>query len=130
MTYTVITGPPCAGKSTYAREHAAPTDILIDLDDLAAVLTTTSERYEVPDNARKVAMDMRMTAITSAARQQADVWVIDTEPSPERQAVYRMAQARYVQLDPGMDVCLARAADRPAEWEHYIQRWYATHPHK
>ena len=35
MTLYVITGPPCAGKSTYAREQATLNDMVIDLDRIA-----------------------------------------------------------------------------------------------
>ena len=34
----VVTGPPCAGKSTYIREHAADGDVLVDYDELAQAL--------------------------------------------------------------------------------------------
>jgi predicted kinase len=29
---TVVTGPPCAGKTTYVRNNAKPGDIIIDFD--------------------------------------------------------------------------------------------------
>lgn len=129
MTYTVVTGPPCAGKSTWVREHARPDDIVIDYDTLAQALSMSNDEHDVPDAPRRVAMDARMTAITSAARQHdVDVWVIDSDPSPERHGVYRMARAIYHRIDPGIDVCLERAQQRPPETEHYIMRWYSRNP--
>lgn len=35
MVITVVTGPPCSGKSTYVRTHARPGDIIVDFDAIA-----------------------------------------------------------------------------------------------
>lgn len=34
----LIAGPPCAGKSTYAQQHAEPGDMVIDYDLIAAAI--------------------------------------------------------------------------------------------
>ena len=39
---TIICGPPASGKSTYVAAHAAPTDQIIDLDQIAAELSGSS----------------------------------------------------------------------------------------
>lgn len=40
MSLTIVTGPPCGGKSTHIATHATPGDIVIDLDRIALALTT------------------------------------------------------------------------------------------
>ena len=39
----LVAGPPCGGKSTYATEHAAPGDLVLDFDDI--VERITGDRY-------------------------------------------------------------------------------------
>ncbi len=36
---TIVTGPPAGGKNTYVDQHAAPGDLIIDLDMIAADLS-------------------------------------------------------------------------------------------
>jgi hypothetical protein len=45
---TVLIGPPAAGKSTYARTHAQPDDIVIDLDAIARALMPTPPPAPTP----------------------------------------------------------------------------------
>ena len=33
--YTVVTGPPCSGKTTYILNHMAEGDIMVDFDRIA-----------------------------------------------------------------------------------------------
>lgn len=35
---TVITGPPCGGKTQYARKHALPGEVIVDFDAIAVEL--------------------------------------------------------------------------------------------
>ena len=44
---TIVTGPPCGGKTTHIANHAHPGDIIIDLDRIALALTTddTTHHY-------------------------------------------------------------------------------------
>ena len=45
----LVAGPPCGGKSTYATEHAAPGDLVLDFDDMArlrAIEQHTSGKFK------------------------------------------------------------------------------------
>jgi hypothetical protein len=116
---TVVTGPPCSGKSTYIRENAAVDDIVIDLDVLALALTTEGmESHGYSDYVRKVARDARLAAVKSAIRlaqgeRYLGVWIVHSDPSVEDRRGYRAVNAQMVEMNPGKAVCLQRLEFRP-----------------
>jgi len=55
----VVYGPPCSGKSTYAREHVGEKDIVWDYDAIVAALTEKTERIAEKGAAHKVVMAFR-----------------------------------------------------------------------
>lgn len=127
---TVVTGPPCSGKSTYVRERARRGDVVIDLDRIALALTSEDTlHHEYDETIRALAVHVREAALRAVlgAAGQVTAWVIDSSPSPERRRQYRMVGAEIVALDPGIDVCLDRAsAERPAWVADLIRSHYAA----
>ena len=116
----VVTGPPCSGKSTYIREHAAPGDLIVDYDDIVEALG--GKRYEADGLIRDAAVAARKSAITSAMGGETDAWIVDTvhkEQFSEDEEV--------IELDPGQDICIERAkADgRPQSTFDGIEAWYS-----
>lgn len=128
MVIHVITGPPCAGKSTYVRGHAAPGDVRVDLDLIAQALGSDSP-HDAPDEVRAAAFVARSAVVgrALAGAAKADHWVIHTNPTDEQLAAYEAAGAETVALDPGIDECLRRAAEdgRPERTYDAIRAWYA-----
>lgn len=128
MLIHVITGPPCAGKSTYVREHAAPGDVRVDFDALAQALGS-DQPHDAPDDVRSAAFAARsaVVALALSGDAKADYWVIHTSPTAEQAAAYEASGAEFVALDPGVDECLRRAVDdgRPARTVDAIHAWYA-----
>jgi L-ascorbate metabolism protein UlaG (beta-lactamase superfamily) len=127
---TVITGPPCSGKSTYARQHAQPGDITIDFDHLAQALGSPVTHGHDDHIARTTSAAWRAAymAAIDQHRKGHHVWLIDTTPTPARASQYRNAGARIVPLTatPGE---LHRRADqgRPPTWHARIDQWIADH---
>ena len=127
---TVVIGPPCAGKSTYVRENAAPGDVVVDFDALAVTLGA-DESHAVSKDVATVAFAARAAVITEVMKGiETDAWIIHTSPSKARLAEYAAAGATMVLLDPGIKECLARAeADgRPETTAAVIEKWYASPP--
>jgi len=129
---TVITGPPCAGKSTYLRQHAVPGSVVIDFDDLAQALGSPvthghdSSHHWVTVAARGAAI----TAAIAAHRRGTPVWITDTSPPPARLRQYQAAGAELVRLTaPAAELHARAAAGRPPEWHERIDRWLAEHGH-
>ena len=116
MTLTVVTGPPCVGKSWHVRHHARPGDVVIDLDRIALALTTEGTgHHDYPDHVRLLARKARYAALRHALplSRQHDVWVIDADPSPESLRWYRQHQANIVTLSETPEVLARRLLDRP-----------------
>ena len=93
----VITGPPCAGKSTYARENAKAGDIIVDFDTIASALG--AKDHEAEGDLFTVALSARKAAIEASIEAKADAWIIDTNhtaPFTEGEDV--------VLLDPGKEI--------------------------
>ena len=121
---TVVTGPPCSGKSTYVRTHAKPGDIVIDFDTLAQALGSPVPHDHSPQ-VRNVIIRMRRAAIDTALNQRGiDVWIVDCNISPERLAAYKRAGAVIRAMTADADELHRRAtAERPALWHRLIDGW-------
>jgi hypothetical protein len=127
---TVVTGPPCAGKSTYVRAASAPGDIVVDLDVIASALSGVDpDAHDHPRHVRVVAIAATSAAIARAlrfARTSVRIWVIQCTPSASDREAYRRAGATFKLIDPGLGVCLERASDRPPHMRGLILDWYGV----
>jgi hypothetical protein len=116
---TVVTGAPCSGKSTYVAENAKSGDAIIDMDVLALALTTPDVKpFEYDSKIRSIAIAARQAAVKEAltvaqGERYFGVWIIHSDPSHSIRSAYRAMGARFVEMDPGKDVCLTRLAERP-----------------
>ena len=120
---TVITGPPCSGKSTYARQHAKPGDIIVDFDTIAQALGSPVTHGH-DRQFWKVAIEARTAAIKAAiaqCRQGATAWVVDSRPTEQARQAYLKAGGRIVDLTELREELHRRAAeDRPPSWHARI----------
>lgn len=128
---TVVTGPPCAGKSTWVRDHATNADVIVDLDRIAHALGYPAEQidWNLQHPARDAARIARVAVIDAALDGEwSSTWVIDSDPSRTTRSIYQRAGAEMVELDPGRDVCMARALARSAAAVEAVRRWYDDDP--
>ena len=105
----VIIGPPCAGKSTYVREHAKPGDVIIDFDAIATALG--AERHDARDAVKEAAFKARSAVIAYCVEnaEKVDAWIIHTKPTEKQIADYEDAGADFTVIDEPLEVCLERA---------------------
>jgi predicted kinase len=129
---TVITGPPCGGKSTYARQHARLDDIVVDFDLIAAALGSLASHGHSKHIAA-VAGRAWFAAVCEAIARHHDghrAWIIDTSPPDSRRRQYEAAGARIVLCTaPRAELHARAAADgRPLDWRNRIDQWLDARP--
>ena len=126
---TVITGPPCSGKTTYLHQHRMPGDISIDFDDLAQALGSRV-RHGHSDDIRRVTIAARSAAIKAAIdahHRGVRVWIVDMAPPQSRLEQYARANARIVRLTADRAELHRRAeAERPPQWHNLIDQHLDT----
>lgn len=128
---TVVSGPPCSGKSTWIRTRSQPGDVVIDFDIIAQALgSSESHRHNI--HVRRVTMAARAAAISAAIEQHhrgATVWIIDGRPPERRVHMYEAAGAIFVTLSADKEELHRRAtAERPERWHQLIDQWTPTAP--
>jgi 5-methylcytosine-specific restriction protein A len=105
----LVTGPPCAGKSSYVREHARPGDLVLDQDELGAA-----------------GMTRALGQVTAMA--DGTAWVIRCCPGrARRDQLAAQLRADVVHLQPPERELLARARQRRgvAAQVRAVRRWLA-----
>lgn len=130
VNLTVITGPPCAGKTTYARQHALPGDIIVDFDAIAQALgspVTHGHDSQIAETAGAAWSAAIREALNRLGRHR--TWIIDSKPSTWRAGEYDRAGARYIHLTAPPAELHRRAdtAGRPAIWHARIDQFIAGH---
>jgi hypothetical protein len=124
----ILSGPPCAGKTSLADHVARPGDVVVDFDAIARDLGSPLA-WMHPDPWRIVAEGETRAAIARAAHAPGDgtAWVIRAAARARQRA--RLAEtwrAPVYLLDPGKAECLRRARDdhRPTGTSRSIGEWY------
>jgi hypothetical protein len=106
----LVTGPPCAGKTTYATQHAALGERILDQDKLGAR-----------------AMRAELARI---GQHDGTVWIIRCAPGPTARAqlVRDLGATEHVHLALPKHEAIARATHRPDRRRHIaaITKWYAA----
>jgi predicted kinase len=132
---TLVAGPPCAGKTTYIREHAEPGDLVLAYDDFAGVLTFGDEAD------RPAAHPLVLAAFYAVLRESRRIvssrrlWVEQCAPRLEQRERYRRLNgAEVVVLETPAGECCRRAAERfgaasprAADYVDEIREWWATY---
>lgn len=125
MTIRLVTGPPCAGKSTYVTALAADGDLVVDFDEILAGLGGDRTDREDP---RRGAAEMVRSALEKNLPSDRDAWVIRTLPDPaERHAhAARIGADEVLVLTAPLEDLHRRARDddRPQWTTDVIDQWW------
>lgn len=126
----LITGPPCAGKTTWAKQHAGPDTIVLDFDDFACAVGSTA-RWNHRREHRDAAEGLMLDAMLDVAEATDGDWiVIRTAADPiDRAELAAWLHAELVVLCPPYEVLAARAAQRTGPRAlNGIRHWLALNP--
>lgn len=129
---TLVTGPPCAGKTWHVQQHANPGDVVVCLDLFAREAGSTRrhnhspEHYELAEDA--YAHHVHRLGLVPDG-QDLTAWLVRTAPEPDARA--RLARAvratEVLVLLPPQALVLARAQQRGGDVDRtcrVIDRWY------
>lgn len=139
MGFTVVTGPPCSGKSTFVKANKGSRDVVFDYDRLSSALTCSTEHtVNGRSYAHRFVMDMRSSFVATAKRGAHDaenMWFIMTNLTDSVRAWLSTLEPEYVEMRVSEQECLQRLAaddsrsDKEA-WAEVIKKWFADHPQK
>ncbi len=127
---TLVCGPPCAGKSTWVREHAARTDLVVCFDLLARAAGSRGEHRHSHAHRAQAGTAFRRACAELATRDRT-AWVLRCAPGAAERAqlAERVRADTVLVLMPPLTVALARArtAGREPHVLPAIRRWYAAY---
>jgi hypothetical protein len=110
VVVTLVSGPPCAGKTWHVQQHAGPDDVVLDADVMG-----------------RGAFERAVKGIRDARAPR--VWVIRCLSGPARRAAYRaeLGADEHVHLVPDTATLLERARRRPDPARHVaaVRQWVA-----
>lgn len=124
MARILVSGPPCAGKSTWAQENADGAEI-IDRDQIAREMSG-SDGWSFPPDVTSAA-EAEFWRRVEQTRDESDVIIVRSVPGAERRAALARELGADVQLlRPQPDEALARARrdGRPSWTNQAIRSWY------
>jgi len=113
---TIVTGPPCSGKTTYVANNRKPSDIVIDLDTIQMDISPAYQHWQggldsVLFNKAIRVRNALLGALSSQTRGSA--WFIVSAPAEaERRWWQSQLGGTILLLHPGADECKARAITR------------------
>lgn len=123
-TVTVVCGPPCAGKTTYVREHAQRGDLVVDYDDIARRLGSPRTHDHDYKYHRQVEATIARAVDGIKAGRHERAWIIRTSPTVARSLAAELS-ANVVMVDAPDEVLLERASRRrdPQRTARAIREW-------
>lgn len=129
----IITGAPCSGKTTFARERMSEGDIIVDIDDIWQQVTGLP-RYKKPNSAKPIVFST-LKAQEDLIKVRAGNWyqafIIKSLPlKMDRERTARELNAdEVIIMDTTQEECVSRLQADPKgrnidEYSRYIENYY------
>lgn len=116
-----VSGPPCAGKSTWIQQHAQPGDTI--LDDILLAHLAGGRDQATPEQWRQWWHHIDTTVTQWPSNSTTTLYYVQGNPSPRHPGV-----GVHV-INPGSVECHQRATrdGRPAITHRWIDTWFTKH---
>jgi len=128
----LITGAPCSGKTTFARDRMQVGDVLVDIDDIWQQISG-QPRYTKPSSLKPLVFATR-DAQEDKVRTRAGTWrnafIIKSLPLPmDRRREAEKLGAEVITIETPKEECLERLHKNPngrdvAEYEKFINNYF------
>ena len=128
----LITGAPCSGKTTFAREVMQAGDVIADIDDIWQQISG-QPRYTKPNSLKPIVFETRR-AQEEQIRMRSGTWrnafIIRSLPlAMDRKREAERLDAEIVIIDTPKEECLERLRNNPqgrnvADYERYIKDYF------
>ena len=128
----LVYGPPLAGKSSFVRNAANETDLILDVDKIWQMVSNNPP-YVKPDALKACVFGIRDTMLDMIRTRRgkwSNAYVIGGYPLPrEREELASSLGAELIPIIEPMELCLDRLAecydgrDRQ-QWERFIREWF------
>lgn len=125
---TLICGPPCGGKTTWARQHAAPGDLIVDADQYAQDAGSPTP-WNHSAHHHRVAQDEWWRQVKAIGKMpDVTAWIIRCAPrAADRRRIEHLSGASQVVILRASHTELARRAELrpdPHTTQRAIRHWH------
>ncbi len=114
----IVCGSPCAGKSTYVRENAAPEDLIVDWDEIVTDLGYQPRQHLVDGALLPIVSDEWRRRLAVALQHDGTVWIVRARPRREVEPLATSLGADVIEVKAPLEVLLERATSRPFPEAH------------
>lgn len=127
MIRFIVCGPPCAGKSTFVRDHSASGDLIWDYDLIHQALSGQDDHDHLSEIRPFVIAAREAIFNQLEAHQSQRAWIItSSSKQSEIQSLSDRFGAEIIYLEISQEEAhlRARADQRPEIWHDYIENWF------
>lgn len=129
----IVYGAPCAGKSTYVKQHKQRGDLIFDIDRIWNAISG-QELFDKPNTLNNIVFNIRDLIIDNIKMRNgkwSNAFIIGGYPNKlRREQLAKELKAELVYIKSSKEECLSRLYNDPArvnyqqQWAGYINKYF------